>query len=431
MRSWNLLYATILGIGSMCVLGETEGAETTALYERATAAVNSALFESASLTAVQAFVLLGNFAQKLNHPSSGSVFLGIALRMAINLGLHCEASGKTLSPFEQEQRRRVWWVFFCFDSGAQLTFGYPSTLPHGPGVDVLPIANISDSSFTPTAFSRPPSTDLPTVYSAILYQAYYAAFANRVTEHLTSRSSISVQDTFRMTSELQVLQSSLPQYFFSGTASLGWFDFPRHQMCWRLDALRLLILRQLFLKVSLSPSTATKEEGEAWDMCVACACAGIKSVSGFVEAGPRSAMEWWYSLHFLFPSVFIPLIALRIRPSSPSAIDWVVSIQSAKSVLERVPHALLKSVALRGVMIIEALANLEVGGDGTVGAPPVPQTETDFSAFLEMLAGPSELDGAAAGTSTALPAPGLLGFGDLDSLFQWFTPSGSPQPQPM
>lgn len=88
----------------MCVVGESEGTEAVALYERAATAVNSAMFESASLTSVQAFVLLGNLAQKLNFPSPGAIYLGIALRMAINLGLHSEASGKNLSPFEQEMR---------------------------------------------------------------------------------------------------------------------------------------------------------------------------------------------------------------------------------------------------------------------------------------------------------------------------------------
>lgn len=74
---WNLLHQVILGIGSMCVLGDMgDGSDTLRLYDRASNAVNAALFGTSSLTSVQAFVLLGNYAQKLNHPSAGSVFLG-------------------------------------------------------------------------------------------------------------------------------------------------------------------------------------------------------------------------------------------------------------------------------------------------------------------------------------------------------------------
>lgn len=79
-RRWNLLHQVILGIGSMCVLGDMgDGSDTLRLYDRATSAVNAALFGTSSLTSVQAFVLLGNYAQKLNHPSAGSVFLGKSL----------------------------------------------------------------------------------------------------------------------------------------------------------------------------------------------------------------------------------------------------------------------------------------------------------------------------------------------------------------
>jgi hypothetical protein len=71
---WNLLHATVLGLGSMCVVGEGDATEAVTLYEKATGAVNSAMFESASLTSVQAFVLLGNLAQKVRRLRAVSAF---------------------------------------------------------------------------------------------------------------------------------------------------------------------------------------------------------------------------------------------------------------------------------------------------------------------------------------------------------------------
>ncbi|GAA5890430.1 hypothetical protein JCM6882_002918 [Rhodosporidiobolus microsporus] len=421
-KGWNLLHAVVLGIGSMCVTGESEATEALALYERATLGVNAAMFETASLTAVQAFVLLGNYAQKLNHPSAGSIFLGIALRMAINLGMHCEASGKTLSPFEQEMRRRVWWGLYCFDSGAQLTFGHPSTLPVA-GVDVLPMLNVQDSHFTPASLVRPPPCDTATAYSSMIYQCFFHAVAAQIISFITSRPSISAQDALRLQGDLQQLQNALPPYFFA--AQPPWFDFARHKLAWRLDNLRMVIGRQIFLRVSLAQTPASREEEEAWEKCVACASEVIRSVSKFTEMGMRSVTEWWYALHFLFPAVFIPLIALRVRPSSPRALDWVVSIQSAKVVLERVPSALLRPLASRGLQIISAVANLEAKDPNYA---PTAQIDVDFDSFLQMLAGPSDLDGSTAAATAALPAPGLLA--DLDQLFSWFTPAGSPQPMP-
>jgi hypothetical protein len=147
------------------------------------------------------------------------------------------------------------------------------------------------------------------------------------------------------------------------------------------------------------------------------------------------------------------LIALRVRPSSSAAVDWVFSIQSAKAVLERVPFVLLKSLASRGLAIIDAVANLGARGEGTTSTAPI---DIDFSAFLEMLGGPAEFDGAAlpSTTSSALPVPyaclrasfatfvltfassssqrsGMM-LSDLDfpttQLFNWFSASGPPSP---
>lgn len=112
--------------------------------ERATASLSVEHLESGSLTLVQAFTLLSNLTQKRNKPNSGFVYLGercrpcslaspidhsslagIAVRMAIGLGLHRELPSWNITSFEREVRRRVWWVVFCFDSGASITFGRP------------------------------------------------------------------------------------------------------------------------------------------------------------------------------------------------------------------------------------------------------------------------------------------------------------------
>lgn len=55
------------GLGSLCLVDEVgDFNETLMLYDRASSAVTASLFEGASLTAVQAFLLLGNFAQKVS-----------------------------------------------------------------------------------------------------------------------------------------------------------------------------------------------------------------------------------------------------------------------------------------------------------------------------------------------------------------------------
>jgi transcriptional regulatory protein GAL4 len=78
--------------------------------EKATSQISATQLESGSLELVQAFCLLSNLAQKRNKVNSGSVYLGIAVRMAIGLGLHRELPLWNISPFEREVR----YVFFHF-----------------------------------------------------------------------------------------------------------------------------------------------------------------------------------------------------------------------------------------------------------------------------------------------------------------------------
>lgn len=49
--------------------------------------------------------------------------------MALGLGLHREPSAVTGNDtLLYEQRRVVWWIIYCFDSGLSLTTGRPSTI---------------------------------------------------------------------------------------------------------------------------------------------------------------------------------------------------------------------------------------------------------------------------------------------------------------
>lgn len=120
---WALLMNTVIGLGAF-----TAGAPMYAVdffLEHATSVISVDLLETGSLVLVQAYTLLSNLAQKRNKPNAGSTYLGIAVRMAIGLGLHRELPGWNIPPFEREVRRRVWWVLFIFDAGAAITFGRP------------------------------------------------------------------------------------------------------------------------------------------------------------------------------------------------------------------------------------------------------------------------------------------------------------------
>lgn len=139
-----MLVHTIMAVGAWCV-SDTGGELDDQLYHQAALfGQDKSLFEGADLTYVQALVLLSNLSQKRNKPNTGSNFLGLAVRMAISLGLHRELPNWKIGPLQREIRRRVWWGLYMFDSGAATTFGRPILLPGEEAMDVYPVLNIHD-----------------------------------------------------------------------------------------------------------------------------------------------------------------------------------------------------------------------------------------------------------------------------------------------
>lgn len=139
---WQILFYTVLTIGAWTAGSDHEGLDNFCYSKAASYVQQQSIFEMGSLALVQALVLLSNYVQKRNMPNTGSNLLGLAVRMALSLGLHRELPEWDISLLEREMRRRVWWGLFIFDSGAQMTFGRPILLPDD--VDVKPVRNISD-----------------------------------------------------------------------------------------------------------------------------------------------------------------------------------------------------------------------------------------------------------------------------------------------
>ena len=102
VRRWDMLSNTVIGLGAFCCGQPMHIVDY--FLEKATAQLSATQLESGSLELVQAFCLLSNLAQKRNKVNSGSVYLGIAVRMAIGLGLHRELPLWSISPFEREVR---------------------------------------------------------------------------------------------------------------------------------------------------------------------------------------------------------------------------------------------------------------------------------------------------------------------------------------
>lgn len=148
--AWNMLFYTVLALGAW-TLGDGYADLEEFFYRKASSyGQEHSILESASLSLVQALVLISNFTQKRNKPNTGWNFLGVAVRMALSLGLHRELPQWNISLLQKEMRRRLWWGVYIFDSGASITFGRAILLPERHMIDVKGVLNIHDAVRTVT-----------------------------------------------------------------------------------------------------------------------------------------------------------------------------------------------------------------------------------------------------------------------------------------
>lgn len=139
---WLVLAYTVAAIGVYTTAANLDNLDTS-LFAQARSILSFNFLEVGNLTLVQALTLISNYQQKRDKPNSGYNYLGLAVRMAMGLGLHKEFQGWNISPLNMEIRRRVWWSLCVFDVGATITFSRPSVWPY-EGVEVSLPLNVDD-----------------------------------------------------------------------------------------------------------------------------------------------------------------------------------------------------------------------------------------------------------------------------------------------
>ena len=125
---WHILANIVVALGSFVSSTCFSDTDIT-IFRAAKERLSIGVLESGNLTLVQIFGLAANYLQKRNKPNSGYNYGGLALRLAIGLGLHKEFAGWKIDPLKMEIRRRVWWSLCVLDVGATVTYGRPLNWP--------------------------------------------------------------------------------------------------------------------------------------------------------------------------------------------------------------------------------------------------------------------------------------------------------------
>lgn len=84
--------------------------------------------EQGSILYAETLAYVGYFMQNMNRRDAAFLYIGMALRMAISLGLHQEVAGASLDETALEHRRRVWWSIYSLDRIVSVKSGNPLTI---------------------------------------------------------------------------------------------------------------------------------------------------------------------------------------------------------------------------------------------------------------------------------------------------------------
>jgi transcriptional regulatory protein GAL4 len=340
-KSWNALAYIIAAIGLFTTSTEPVVRDLD-LFEAAKANITIDSLETGNITLVQALALLSNYIQKRGKPNSGYNYLGLALHMAMGLGLHKEFQGWRIAPLQMEIRRRVWWALYNFYVGAAITFGRPLAWP-ACGIEVSLPLNVDDRDLTHLSVSLPPPRTTLTTHSAIAGQARFHLMTNEIYAKVISSPFPSPEELLQMDDERISAWHSI--WAAEASEVEPRFALSRSVMNWRFMNLRIIIFRPFVIRKVLQArmrQEVVQQLDPATDAavsrCLAEAKASIISIETLWNTGRRNCMASWYALYFLFQATMIPTVCLRNEPTSAIAHEWRGQLNTALSIMRSMFH---------------------------------------------------------------------------------------------
>ncbi|KAJ4186290.1 hypothetical protein NW767_012710 [Fusarium falciforme] len=334
---WNILANILAALGSFASSNAADATDLP-IFQAAQKSLLSDNLEVGNLTLVQAFGLSANYLQKRNKPNSGYNYGGLALRLAIGLGLHKEFEGDSISPLQREIRRRAWWCLCVLDVGATITYGRPLSWPQA-GVEAALPQNIHEKNLTSTSTCCPPEVDGVTEYTYIRVQSAYhlstmSIYNRLITSPFPSAAELIALDDVCIGSWL----AQVPHYYFASPPPKSEHALGIGISKWRYRNLRIVMYRPFLVRWARASSSNTQQsslsiENLAVFRCLDAAKETITSIQGYWASRSHSRLAAWYILYFLFHATLIPVHCLRQNPRHSLAPDWRSQITTSSAIM--------------------------------------------------------------------------------------------------
>jgi len=162
--------------------------------------------------------------------------------MAVSCGLHRETNDGSLSLFDREHRRRVFWSVYCYEQSQSVAFGKPPSI-YFPSITASRPLNIHDAFFTPNSASLPPEAEEPTIYSGLVMQWRFAQITAPAYERILGQASPTVWEVRELDGLILDIYGSLPDYWkIEKRDNLPErFLLPLHALFWRIWNFRMVL----------------------------------------------------------------------------------------------------------------------------------------------------------------------------------------------
>lgn len=340
---WESLLYIIAAIGSFMSATSQEESDDLSLFDIAKTKLSIEVLETGNITLVQTLTLMSNYLQKRDRPNSGYNYLGLAVRMALGLGLHKQIDDSDTSLLNQEIRRRIWWCLYIFDCGQTIGYGRPLGIPCAGISASLPL-NILDSNLTALSAKLPDEEDAPTICTSVRLQSLFHMLTNSIYERIITDPFPSALLLLEWDQQyLERWKRLIPNYFKKEANVPKKFMLAHSVLEWRYRNLKIIMFRTFLLKKVLLNSKVTNDnyddvyELRAGELCIEECSLTIDSMSRFWQQVTEvNRMQVWYTLYFLIPALLMPLVCLRNDPSSSQSERWRVDIISAQNIIRSV-----------------------------------------------------------------------------------------------
>ncbi|KAK1635734.1 thiamine repressible genes regulatory protein thi1 [Colletotrichum phormii] len=121
----------------------------------------SDLIDRPCIKSVQATFILGVYLMPASAISASYVYMGLALRKALAIGLHQEPDDPSLSDDEKETRRRLWWSIYSLERTVTIKLNRPRSV---------------DQEIITACLPKPTSRDASQKFDNVQHQIANAAF---------------------------------------------------------------------------------------------------------------------------------------------------------------------------------------------------------------------------------------------------------------